>query len=155
MEKDTFQNIAFGMGIQIVLGLVWLILNFPASWECPESRELFKAAESWQLDEYTGVLYPLLLRIFGWLTGNRKMLLKGILSILQLGAAFLAYKCFLKQIFGEKKKYKAVFGTCFLITVPLYYSGTFPFFPIPLHPRYWCFYLETAVRQFAAKRAET
>lgn len=118
-KKILSKTLLFGMGIQIVLGLVWLILNFPASWEYPESRELFKAAESWQLDEYTGVLYPLLLRIFGWLTGNRKMLLKGILSILQLGAAFLAYKCFLKQIFGEKKKYKAVFGTCFLITVPL------------------------------------
>ena len=50
---------------------------------------------------------------------EQKNALKGILSILQLGAAFLAYKCFLKQIFGEKKKYKAVFGTCFLITVPL------------------------------------
>lgn len=101
------------MGIQIVLGLVWLILNFPASWEYPESRELFKAAESWQLDEYTGVLYPLLLRIFGWLTGNRKMLLKGILSILQLGAAFLAYKCFLKQILERKRSIRQYLAPAF------------------------------------------
>ncbi len=118
-KKILSKTLLFGMGIQIVLGLVWLILNFPASWEYPESRELFKAAESWQLDEYTGVLYPLLLRIFGWLTGNREKLLKGILSILQLGAAFLAYRRFLKQILGEKKKWKKVFGTCFLLTVPL------------------------------------
>ena len=118
-KKILSKTLLLGMGIQIALGLAWLILNFPASWEYPESRELFKAAESWQLDEYTGVLYPLLLRIFGWLTGNREMLLKSILSILQLGVAFLAYKCFLKQILGEKKKWKAVFGTCFLLTVPL------------------------------------
>lgn len=118
-KKVLSGTILLGMGIQIVIGLVWLILNFPASWEYPESRELFKAAESWQLDEYTGVLYPLLLRILGWLTGNREMLLKGILSILQLGAAFLAYKCFLKQTLGEKKKWKAVFGAIFLLTIPL------------------------------------
>lgn len=48
--------------IQILLGIFWIIFNFSGLQNFRETKELLEIAESMVTDEYTGILYPLLIK---------------------------------------------------------------------------------------------
>lgn len=55
--------IFIGFCIQLTFGILWLCRNFPGMQEFGESAFYLEVSESLICDEYTGILYPLLLRL--------------------------------------------------------------------------------------------
>ena len=50
-----------GFGVQILLGMVWMFCHIGYYQEFPDSAFLERVAGSLVCDEYTGILYPLLI----------------------------------------------------------------------------------------------
>ncbi len=78
------------MGVQMVLGLLYLgkQLNYLQTYR--ESRELMDISSSLLLDEYTGILYPLLLALMRLMSRVTTIPVLVFMQILQLAAAFAA-----------------------------------------------------------------
>ena len=69
-----------GISTQILLGIFWMLMNFTAYQEFGESRFLQRVQESLICDEYTGILYPLIMRMFS-----------GVATVLPVPAHCLIY----------------------------------------------------------------
>lgn len=101
-----------GMSVQIVLGIIWMGANLFSVQDFEETAEYVEMSCTFLLDEYVGVLYPLLLRICPVCT---------LVYILQLCAAFLSgclFCCF--SGLGEEKLFagKNIFSSLYLLTIP-------------------------------------
>lgn len=105
------------MGLQIVLGSIWLFCNLQEVPRFEESTELISLSKSLGVDEYAGILYPLCIR--GALELGRLTGLSGcsLLYLLQLGAAYWAVVCLLKQVVPDSKK-RVWFFAGFVVTIP-------------------------------------
>ena len=53
-----------GFGAQILLGLLWALSHLGSFQEFRDSYFLLQVSKTLICDEYTGILYPLLIRIF-------------------------------------------------------------------------------------------
>lgn len=113
------------MGLQIVFGLGWILCNFTKLPGFGEGIELLNMSETLVVDEYTGFLFPLLLRglqsFFSWI----RIPVWSFLYVIQLVVAGIAYDYFLgKVIYSKSGKEKAVriksaFFASFIITIPV------------------------------------
>ncbi len=124
-SKRLINNIIYIlMGLQMIGGAVWICCNLGQIPRFEESRELLTMSEKLVIDEYTGILYPVCLRLV--MTLERLTGLPGcaVLYTLQLLAAYLAYGYFLKQVVfygqekGQKLRYKICFYSGFVVTIP-------------------------------------
>lgn len=52
-----------GLSVQIVLGIFWMLANFGGVQEFGESARYVEMSKSFLCDEYTGILYPVLLMV--------------------------------------------------------------------------------------------
>lgn len=52
-----------GLSVQIVLGIFWMLANFPGMQAFGESSRYVEMSKSFLCDEYTGILYPVLLMV--------------------------------------------------------------------------------------------
>jgi len=99
-----------GISIQIFLGLVWMVCNFRNVPQFGESLFMLRLSKTLRCDEYTGILYPLFLRIAG---GNHF-----IVYAVQLVLAFMAGVHFLQGV-RPAGRMTAVWRGLALLTLPM------------------------------------
>lgn len=99
-----------GISVQTVLGIVWMCCNFSGVPRFGDSLFYMQASRTLRCDEYTGILYPVLLRAAG---RNHY-----VVYVLQLAAACAAAGCFLR-VFLPGKKWLTVWGCLALMTIPV------------------------------------
>lgn len=113
------------MGIQIVLGALWIACNLgkvPAFEEC---KELLHMGETLQVDEYTGYLYPVLLKGALLVEGAVSIPACGMVYVIQLLTAFGAYRYLLRRTVyrketNSKKLWKRIdFLALYILTIPV------------------------------------
>jgi len=105
------------MGLQIVLGSIWLFCNLQEVPRFEESKELIALSKSFGTDAYAGILYPLCIRltmtIGEWFGISGHMLL----YLWQLATIYWAVVCFLKQVVPDLQK-RVWFFAGFVVTIP-------------------------------------
>lgn len=102
------------MSFQMVFGALWMIGNFTKLPQFQESLELLSMSENLCVDEYTGFLYVLLIRLVGYLPGLQYTWL----YVLQMLLAFITYRIFLKKA-GMTNSGERIFYSLFLLTIPM------------------------------------
>lgn len=125
VKKTAVSLLVMGMAVQILLGAGWLLCNATAAWTYPESAYYLSVADTFVMDEYTGVLYPVLIRACQIVEGGLGLPFEGVLSLLQIVVAFFCYSGFValcRSRNGEKNRKQHgfnIFGGLYLLTVPL------------------------------------
>lgn len=116
--KKLIQSIIYIlMGLQIVLGGLWIGANLGYVSRFEESTELIAMSESLCVDEYTGILYPICIRVLFAI--GRWTTLPGcaLVYLVQLMIAAVAYRHFLHKVMCVHDK-RAWFFAGFIITIP-------------------------------------
>ncbi len=128
VRKIASSLLVIGMTVQILLGVVWILCNFPSGWSFPKSEYYISVAESKLLDEYTGILYPALIKGFRVVAGLLGVSFEGLLYLCQIIAAFVCNSVFVllcrwdRECINScrrKELLYAGFGGLYLMTVPL------------------------------------
>ncbi|MCM1215867.1 MAG: hypothetical protein NC331_07650 [Lachnospiraceae bacterium] len=99
-----------GVSIQIVLGMVWMCRNLSHVPQFEESLFCIQASRTLRCDERTGILYPLFL----WMVRRNPY----VAYAAQLAVAYAAAWRFLR-VFRRGKKWKTIWGSLALMTMPL------------------------------------
>lgn len=99
-----------GLSVQTVLGIVWMCYNFSHVPQFGESLFYMQASRTLRCDEYTGILYPLLL----WIVRRNHY----VVYVIQLAAAYAVSHRFL-GVFLSGRNWKAVWGSFALVTIPV------------------------------------
>lgn len=106
-------------GIQVVLGLIWVACNITKVPCFAESRLYLQASKDFVIDEYMGILYPVLIRVASVLGSNWC----GMIYFVQLGLAFGAYYTLLRNVFGHllapNQRKILYFMAAYVITFPV------------------------------------
>lgn len=121
IAKVLTRVLMIGFGVQIILGAAWACLQFPRLQEFGETYFLLKVRENLVCDEYVGILYPILLRIFWGIAKVIPIPYYCYLYALQLAVAALAARFFLNSFpsfkdLGMPYKTWAILS---LMTIPL------------------------------------
>ncbi|MBQ7776473.1 MAG: hypothetical protein IJ379_11200 [Lachnospiraceae bacterium] len=103
------------MGIQILFGLAWLVTNMGCIPAFEESTELLAMSKSLVIDEYTGMLYPLCLRV---VMGLGQKVGVSVLYLLQLAIAGVAYGYFMCKVMKQQHWGKLLFFVGFVLSIP-------------------------------------
>ncbi len=109
------------MSIQVILGCVWICQNMGHVPQFEESACLLQASKDWILDEYIGILYPLVIHFFSVIGNVFGLNFCIFLYIFQLGAAFFAGFYFLKKVIFSKRKVRMG-----ILCLTAAYAVTFP-----------------------------
>lgn len=107
------------MSGQIVLGLLWILCNHTSGGQFSETERYVEAAAGGALDEYMGVLYPVLIRVAQFITSPFGGHYEVALYLLQSGVALTCYIGFIRLCGWSDHNRKAVSGGLFLLTIPL------------------------------------
>lgn len=103
-------------GVQILLGLMWVTGNIIYVPGFAESNWYLQASRNLVMDEYAGLLYPLLIRVAG-VAGDSFCV---VLYLLQLSVAFEAYNYFILRIFGEERgRLRRYLLAAYVVTFPI------------------------------------
>ncbi len=123
--KKLIQNIIYLiMGLQVLMGLLWMAANLGKVPRFQECMEFLHMSETFCVDEYTGILYPLSIRLLYAVAGLLRLQGCSFVYLLQVVVAYLAYIYFLRKVFfsGEELsvllRNKLRFGVLFILTVP-------------------------------------
>lgn len=112
------------IGIQVVLGICWGVCNFDKIPDFQETGEFLTMSATLCVDEYTGYLYPLIMRGFHELAAWISVPSCTMLYLLQLIIAYLAYDYFLQKVVFYKSWKWAVLRkriplyVAFFMTIP-------------------------------------
>lgn len=110
------------VGMQIVLGLIWLGGSFGSMQFFSVSMDYVQAAENLTFHGYSGILYVLLTAAALWLQQITGISYYQPLYIIQVAVFLWAayfFVCCMKRSGGTKGKLTAIFGALFLCTVPM------------------------------------
>lgn len=110
--------IFIGLSAQIVLGILWAFGAMPGFQQFQESFFYLAVSEKLVWDEYTGILYPLILRFLRGVCSILPFSYTYFLYPLQLLAAFFAIAYFIKSAWRAKGFWK-VWGTLALLSFPV------------------------------------
>ena len=110
--------IFIGLGIQIILGILWMFCNFGNLQKFGESLFYIEVSKSFLCDEYTGALYPVLLMLVRGIEGLLHIPYTYVIHLLQVSAAGYAGWRFLGAVGVRKRGYR-VFGSLAILTVPM------------------------------------
>ena len=109
-----------GISTQILLGIFWMLMNFTAYQEFGENRFLQRVQESLICDEYTGILYPLIMRMFSGMSAVLPVpahcLLYGLQILVATGAAYYFLMGF--SVVRKKAWFVKLWLTLALLTFP-------------------------------------
>ncbi len=124
IKKTAAGLLAIGMIVQIVTGIIWIACNFPSRWSYPESEYYISVADSWVMDEYTGVLYPALIWVSRIIMGCFGLPFEVLIYFVQLIVAFLCCSAFIWLCRKDENRGRNVllqsgFAGLYLLTVPL------------------------------------
>uniref|UniRef100_UPI00405732F7 hypothetical protein n=1 Tax=Acetatifactor sp. TaxID=1872090 RepID=UPI00405732F7 len=107
-----------GFGIQIVLGLCWMIGNFPGVQLFSDTLLYEEISKTFICDEYEGILYPVLIMLTKGIEELAHIPYRFILYLIQIGFAFFAsYK--MLECVGIKDKILRNIGAFALLTFPM------------------------------------
>lgn len=104
------------MSIQIILGIIWVVGNFNTIQQFGESYEYVEISDTYVIDEYIGVLYPVLIQGTKLLEKITSIPFFMFLYVLQLGIAIISTFYLTSLIIN--KKYRIVVGM-YLTTIPM------------------------------------
>ena len=142
------------MAVQILLGIMWILCNFLTTQQYTETERYVNAAKGGAIDEYMGVLYPILIRVAQILTqpfGGRYEIL---LYLLQLGTAFIGCSGFValssRTVAGSREAFGL--GGLFLMTIPLNVQWHLAVLPNSLVTSLFCLLLGTVIRAYRNPR---
>ena len=114
-----------GMSIQIVLGVVWAAAGFTSLPVYPESGMYVEISKTFICDEYTGILYPVLLMLARGLAGFLPIRYYSVMYIVQLTVACYASHRFLRSCRvvccerGTSSVFWDIWCTLCLMTIPM------------------------------------
>lgn len=115
----VFRSIIFiGISIQIVLGLFWMCSSFADFQEFGESYLYVEISKTLVCDEYTGILYPLLLGAARGVEWLLRIPYYMVMYPVQLFLALYAGCKFLNAV-GVTRKYWQLWGGLGLLTIPM------------------------------------
>lgn len=107
-----------GFEIWIVLGIGWMVMNFPYLQGFGETALYEEISKTFICDEYEGILYPILILLARGIVKIFPIPYHCILYVVQLGCAFGA-GCFLLCCAGVKKGLWNKGGSLVLLTFPM------------------------------------
>lgn len=115
-----------GLTAQAVLGLLWIFCNIASFQEYGDSLFLVNVSESLVCDDYTGILYPLLIHVARGVAAVVPVPYYCLLYLLQLGAGYASACFFFKCILslggnpgGVSHSLLTHWGALILVTVPV------------------------------------
>lgn len=110
-----------GLSVQMILGLLWMFSSFTAFQEFEGSFFLEKVSRTLVCDDYTGILYPILIGAARGIASVIPVPYYCLLYLLQLGLGFFAARFFLGggKAPGKRQRFLRVWGSLVLLTVPL------------------------------------
>jgi len=138
VKKSLFISMVMVSFLQIILGVLYLAANFGINQTYAESGELIGISKTFLLDEYTGILYPLLLAVCRAAERVTSIPFLYSLDVIQLAAFFGATLFLIRTM--TRNKHKAVltvYLTCFLFTVPFLMQMNLA--ALPYSPALSCF----------------
>lgn len=121
--KSAFTEVAgkiliIAFGVQVFLGLIWMLRNFGTIQSFEETMLYLQLSETLICDEYEGILYPLFLRLTRGVEAVTGIPYQVPVYLVQVGAAFVAsWK--LLQGMGVVRKQHLLFGTLVMLTCPM------------------------------------
>lgn len=121
--KESIRGLlAIGMGTQCILGIVWMLLCFPYLQNLQRTSDYIEAAHSFVVDEYMGILYPVLIAGADILENISGIPFYCFLYLLQVSAGFVAGSVFVYLLRGSKGRIFSLpdmAGSLFLLTIPM------------------------------------
>lgn len=110
--------LVIGSLFQILLGVLWICGNFGRFQEFGDSLFYIEVSKSLVCDEYTGILYPVLLMLVRGMERVLPIPYTFVMHLLQLAASVYAGLRLL-QAFGVKKRITLWWGSLVLLTLPM------------------------------------
>lgn len=107
-----------GLSVQIILGILWTFFAMPGFRRFEDTFFYLEVSEALVFDEYTGILYPLLLRLLRGVCSILPIPYFCILYVLQLAAAYFS-AAFLTDCLWGAKGFWRVWGALVIVTVPV------------------------------------
>lgn len=107
-----------GLSIQIVLGIVWMCLNFPNLQEFGESVFYVRVSKNFICDEYTGILYPVFLLLARGVEKLIRLPYYCVLYAVQLLIACYAAHRLLFRL-GLTRRILNLWGSLGMLTLPM------------------------------------
>lgn len=89
-QKTVYRVLILLAALQIVLGSLWALCNMGSVQAFSETQELLEISETLVTDEYVGILYPVMIRIFRIISSLLPVPYYCFLYVLQLGAGYFA-----------------------------------------------------------------
>lgn len=114
-----------GMSIQIAMGLIWALAHFTVIPGYPESSIYVEISKSFLADEYTGILYPVILMLARGVAGILPLRYYSLMYLVQLTVACYASHRFLRscRVVSRERGTGSVFWdiwcTLCLMTIPM------------------------------------
>ncbi len=118
MQKFCRALLFCGFSVQIILGICWMLLNFPYLQMFGESALYLDISKNLICDEYEGILYPVLILLARGIEEIFPIPYYCILYLVQVALAFAAGYYFLKTVRVADKKVR-VWGSLALLTFPM------------------------------------
>ena len=110
------------MSVQIVMGLVWAVMNITSVPMFSDTSEYVALSESFRLDEYRTILYPLFLKYIMQAAGKvniaYNILVYIIQTVVSLLSIFYVVTAFTKLVRKKLSILKRLFVTLYLFTIP-------------------------------------
>ncbi len=110
--------IFIGLSIQILMGVFWMFGSFTGVLQFGESDFYVEVSKTLLCDEYTGILYPVLLLFARAAEGLLSIPFFGVMYVLQLGfAGYAAHRFF--QSIHKTGRFWDVWSSMVMLTVPM------------------------------------
>lgn len=110
--------IFIGLSIQIVLGMIWMCLNFASLQAFGESAFYVQISKNFICDEYTGILYPVFLLLARGVGKLIRLPYYCVIYAVQLLIACYGAHRFLAKL-RQTKKAENVWGSLAVLTLPM------------------------------------
>lgn len=122
--KKTIREIGkfiFGMTaiLQTTMGLLWVFFQFPHLQNFCSTYELLEVCTTLVSDEYTGILYPLFLKLFRLIEGGCGLPFYIPVYLLQLCCAGMSAWLLFGTLFEEKNRLRQGLSAAYLVSFPL------------------------------------
>jgi len=118
IEAVVSRILFVGMSIQIILGLFWMCCSFAGVQDFSDSSYYIEVSKSLLCDEYTGILYPFLLKLVRGIDALLGVPFQWMLYLLQIGIGVYAGYV-LAETIGVRCKWQKVWGSLALLTFPM------------------------------------
>lgn len=141
-----------GFGVQIVLGLCWMVANMGQVQQFGETSYYLEATKSFIGNGYRGILYPVLIMLAQGMEQLVRIPYHCFLYLLQLAVGFWA-AWRLQDAVGVTGKYRLCYGSFAMLTVPMAMQCHLAVLPDSLGASFWLLEWAYVIRSF--KRHES